>query len=468
MAESSGAETYGILLLICSLACLGTWPALLRLCSLHDLPKSRTIPFGLCWPEFLERCCTSTSFPFHPPTEQPQHYRNICHVYLDYSTAYFFVSCLPFAAAILTGNEPSLTAKVPMPLIATAMIGGGLLSCGNLSLQWATAVFGAPLTTVLSIQASMTVILGTSLNYVLEPSMTHQPGLLLGGVVVFLAAIALATRAQIMYARLKEVQQQEQYHSATNHVAAAEIEILQYGSTTTERASVREVVADRSSNYAPHSNDNHYNHLKADGTQTMAVPDLFQPTFTTSAEAAANKALQGVYVAFAGGLCFGFFSPAFNIAVNDPFHWTLGQMELMTVARANLWFSFAFWAAAVAGNTVLLQQEQRHTDSSSSSTVAAIWLDYLRQDSLSDRQLALAAGIVCALGNVLQFQGGQRVGYAAADLVQAYPLVSTVWDVLLFGEFQSVRIPASLGFLLSGMYLAYLLGVILLAGSSIE
>jgi len=116
----------------------------------------------------------------------------------------------------------------------------------------------------------------------------------------------------------------------------------------------------------------------------------------------------------------------------------------------------------------LLQQEQRHTDSSSSSTVAAIWLDYLRRDSLSDRQLALAAGIVCALGNVLQFQGGQRVGYAAADLVQAYPLVSTVWDVLLFGEFQSVRIPASLGFLLSGMYLAYLLGVILLAGSSIE
>ena len=32
--------------------------------------------------------------------------------------------------------------------------------------------------------------------------------------------------------------------------------------------------------------------------------------------------------------------------------------------------------------------------------------------------------------------GGQAAGYAAADSVQALPLVSTFWGVLLFGEYR--------------------------------
>ncbi|KAI9111674.1 hypothetical protein K1719_017364 [Acacia pycnantha] len=49
---------------------------------------------------------------------------------------------------------------------------------------------------------------------------------------------------------------------------------------------------------------------------------------------------------------------------------------------------------------------------------------------------ALLAGLLCGLGNGLQFMGGQATGYAAADVVQALPLVSTFWGIVLFGEFR--------------------------------
>jgi hypothetical protein len=40
------------------------------------------------------------------------------------------------------------------------------------------------------------------------------------------------------------------------------------------------------------------------------------------------------------------------------------------------------------------------------------------------------------MANLLQFQGVNIVGFATADLVQAYPLLSTVWYATLFGEFR--------------------------------
>jgi hypothetical protein len=84
-------------------------------------------------------------------------------------------------------------------LVVIAMVGASLLSLGNLSIQWATIVFGAPLTNVLAVQASLTVALGTSVNYILEAQMTDRVELLIGSVLVFLVAIGLATRAQLLY-----------------------------------------------------------------------------------------------------------------------------------------------------------------------------------------------------------------------------------------------------------------------------
>ena len=46
--------------------------------------------------------------------------------------------------------------------------------------------------------------------------------------------------------------------------------------------------------------------------------------------------------------------------------------------------------------------------------------------------------------------GGQAAGYAAADAVQALPLVSTFWGILLFGEYRksSRKTYILLGFML--------------------
>ena len=49
------------------------------------------------------------------------------------------------------------------------------------------------------------------------------------------------------------------------------------------------------------------------------------------------------------------------------------------------------------------------------------------------------------------------VGFATADLVQAFPLVSTVWDVLLFGEFHSAGVAVVVS--LVGMYGTYITAI---------
>jgi glucose uptake protein GlcU len=164
----------------------------------------------------------------------------------------------------------------------------------------------------------------------------------------------------------------------------------------------------------------------------------------------------GLCIAFTGGLCFGFFSPAFNIAVNDP--WTFSATGL-SVAMANIWFSIAFCLASILGNVHLMTNYSSQSTLIPHSTVTA----YLTQSCWLERRTALLGGCLCALGNLLQFQGGKLAGFATADLVQAFPLVATVWDVAVFGEFRHATRNV-VGILVS-MYLAYLAGIALLACS---
>ena len=168
LMSSSGASALGIIALFISLVCLGTWPALIRLCTWGE--KAR-----------------------HP-----------CHVYMDYSLSYVVSSCVPILASLaLKSSSEQESDNHDASFVLTAMCGGALLSFGNIAFQWAVVVFGAPLTTVLAIQASLTVVLGTSLNFLLEPDQTARPNLLMLGVLAFLVAIAFATLAQTCYMHTK-------------------------------------------------------------------------------------------------------------------------------------------------------------------------------------------------------------------------------------------------------------------------
>ena len=454
--------------------------------------------------------------------------RNLCHVYMDYSVTYFVVSCLPLLLAIALAQkqqeqqqDPDTSTAVSILsaplLILTACIGGSLLSAGNLSMQWATAIYGAPLTTVLALQASMTVVLGTTLNYWIEPDQTPHPRQLWAGVGVFLAAIFLATRAQIVYAAQRQQQQQQQMmvmlhrHTSMEGVELAECyrhdnhqshgnsdintrddvvavnELTSTLSRSRQQQHEYDTIVDTDDDHC-HC-DNNANRMMKDedgpsafGTHQEGHDFSYSAAGDASPLAKKKSTTTGVVIAALGGLCFGFFSPCFNIAVNDPFHWspstmrsddaTFGESDngaafTVRIGLVNTWFSFAFFVASFVGNTLLLQRQHPCGPDLPLPSAGTVLKTYLKQDGLFERQLAIIAGLICALGNILQFQGGQMCGYATADLVQAFPLVSTVWDMILFGEFRSVKCYSGLAVLLIAMYVAYLSGIVLVASSSI-
>ena len=443
----------GIALLLVSLVCLGTWPALLKLASVvpenytnNDYSSLRASPNGQV---------TTLS---KNPTEV------ICHAYLDYATAYFLASTIPFL--VMTAFTNHQFDVPPLPLVAVAMLGGTLLSLGNLSFQWATAVYEASLTFVLAIQASMTIALGTGINFVLEPEKTKKPHWLIAAVVCFLGAIGLAVQSQLVVATATAsdvtlcLEQGIELHTKNKETIP---KTLQRPDDTV--ATNRIILNVDTNDNAPIEQEPRINN-----NPHLDECDLSNPPASFLPHAPPVATALGVTIL--GGLAFGFFSPAFNIAVNDPFHWTARTSDdhahtqdencALRVACTNLIFSFAFWLASLVGNLLLLKRQV------CSSSTTALLQRYLCTSTVSNRRLALSAGLVCAVGNVLQFQGGQLVGYATADLVQAYPLVSTLWDVVWFGEFRTLWCTSRLGSLLFGMYLAYGTGVILFAGSSLE
>ena len=74
------------------------------------------------------------------------------------------------------------------------------------------------------------------------------------------------------------------------------------------------------------------------------------------------------------------------------------------------------------------------------------------------------SGVCVSAANILQFLGGQAAGYAASDLVQANPIVATIWGIAFFKEY---RKSSKAGYTcLVAMYLLYIAAVVLLAVSA--
>ena len=400
---------FGILLL--SLLFLGTWPALLRLTSTPHAPSL----FGY---SFRNR---DTRF-----------------AYLDYAISYAVSSAIPllFSLSKEAGNpETAVEDTTPdFALILFAVTGGFLLSFGNMSMQWATTIFGAPLTTVVAIQASLTVLLGTSINYLLEPTMTSRPEKLLYGVIVFLAAIGLATRAHLIYGEQQDMSIYEDVH-----IELGPRKRHSYGSLESCESS-------RSSTSS------------VDGEQCMESRKCSIVETSSQVKSDAFSPRLALIFSIFGGCCFGFFSPAFNVAVNDPFGWASAGSARLSVPLANLWFSISFTVASFTGNIPLMYNPPHHFG------IPPVTLGEYFRESLVERTMAIFAGMLCGFANLLQFQGGSLVGFATADLVQAYPLVSTVWDICLFGEFKSAK--GTVLFYLGAMYVMYSCGILFLISSA--
>ncbi|XP_042498796.1 ureide permease 1-like isoform X5 [Macadamia integrifolia] len=135
----------------------------------------------------------------------------------------------------------------------------------------------------------------------------------------------------------------------------------------------------------------------------------------------------GLCLPFFSGVCFSLFSPAFNLATNDQWHTLKAGVPHLVVYTAFFYFSISCFIIAIILNVSFLYHPVLNLPRTSFKAYLNDW---------KGRQWALLAGLLCGFGNGLQFMGGQAAGYAAADAVQALPLVSTFWGILLFGEYR--------------------------------
>ncbi|GLT72622.1 hypothetical protein SLA2020_445400 [Shorea laevis] len=135
----------------------------------------------------------------------------------------------------------------------------------------------------------------------------------------------------------------------------------------------------------------------------------------------------GLAITFFAGGCFSLFSPAFNLATNDQWDTLKKGVPHLSVYTAFFYFSVSCFVIAIILNITFLYYPVLNLPRSSFKAYLTDW---------NGRGWALLAGLLCGFGNGLQFMGGQAAGYAAADAVQALPLVSTFWGILLFGEYR--------------------------------
>ncbi|KAL2905401.1 Ureide permease 1 [Bienertia sinuspersici] len=163
----------------------------------------------------------------------------------------------------------------------------------------------------------------------------------------------------------------------------------------------------------------------------------------------------GLIITFFSGICFSLFSPAFNLATNDQFRLLKEGVPHLVVYTAFFYFSICCFVVAIILNVIFLYRPILNLPKSSFKAYLA--------DS-KGRGWAFVAGLLCGFGNGLQFMGGQAAGYAAADAVQALPLVSTFWAVLLFGEYRKSSRKTYI--LLASMLLMFMVAVGVLMASS--
>ncbi|KAL2349164.1 hypothetical protein Fmac_003164 [Flemingia macrophylla] len=382
------------------------------------------------------------------------------HTYLDYSITNFLAALIiAFTFGEIgksTHGEPNFLAQLAQdnwPSVLFAMAGGVVLSLGNLASQYAFAFVGLSVTEVIT--ASITVVIGTTLNYFLDDKI-NKAEILFPGVGCFLIAVCLGSAV----------------HSS--NTADNKAKLNNYSSDYIDGA----IKSSKEGNLAT-SKDLEGGGISADNDKAGTAVFLIELEEKRAIKAETlvrnqilglncashhtkilvqvfgKSTLIGLAITFFAGLCFSMFSPAFNVATNDQWHTLKPGVPHLTVYTAFFYFSVSCFVIAVILNITFLYHPILNLPKSSFKAYLA--------DS-DGRVWALLAGILCGFGNGLQFMGGQAAGYAAADAVQALPLVSTFWGVILFGEYRKSSRRTYM--LLGSMLFMFIVAVAVLMASS--
>ncbi|KAM0884861.1 hypothetical protein ACQ4PT_030723 [Festuca glaucescens] len=365
-----------IALMCASLIFLGTWPALLTL---------------------LER-----------RGRLPQ------HTYLDYSITNLLAAVLIALTLGQLGeskeNMPNFFTQLSQdnwPSVLFAIAGGVVLSVGNLCTQYAWAYVGLSITEV--IVASMVVVIGTTLNYFLD-NRINRADILFTGVACFLVAVILGTSVHSSNAAYNK----EKLSGSTNRYKLGKNGGTEPSSQLIDKDVLVDIEKGASTEYA----------TRAEAGTVEYLVELEQ---RRSIKVFGSSTLMGLGIVFFAGVCLSLFSPALNLATNDQWHTLKDGVPHLVVYTAFFYFSISCFAVGTGLNILFLYRPMAGVPKSSFKAYLNDW---------DGRQWALLAGLLCGLGNGFQFMGGQAAGYAAADAVEALPLVSTFWGIVLFGEYR--------------------------------
>ncbi|XP_042495926.1 ureide permease 1-like isoform X4 [Macadamia integrifolia] len=320
------------------------------------------------------------------------------HTYLDYSFANLFTAIIiPLTLGQIGDSKPDMPNFITQlsqliedwPCVLFAMAGGIVLSLGNIAQQYALALVGLSVMQVIA--SSMIVLIGTTLNYFLDNRINNAK-ILFPGTASFFIAICLG--------------------SALHSSNAADNKAKLTGFRTIETTGIE----------LETSPDNGKEKAKI-GTADF----LMELENKRAIKVCGKSTIIGLGITFFAGACFSLFSPAFNLATNDQWHTMKAGVPHLVVYTAFFYFTLSWFIISIILPMIFLYHPILNVPKSSLTA-------YLKD--CDGRLWALLAGLLCGLANCFQFMGGQAAGYATADSVQALPLVSTFWGILVFGEYR--------------------------------
>uniref|UniRef100_A0A0E0JAR2 Uncharacterized protein n=1 Tax=Oryza nivara TaxID=4536 RepID=A0A0E0JAR2_ORYNI len=349
------------------------------------------------------------------------------HTYLDYSVTNLLAAAV---IAITFGQVGETRPGMPSfftqltqdnwPSVLFAMAGGIALSIGNLISQYAWAFVGLSVTNIICSR--------TTMNYFLDGRI-NRAEILFPGVACFLVAIFLGSAVHSSNAKDEEEKLSMSRGIELSSDVADQVKLLPN----------QEAMED--------GEDGDFD--------TGTAEFIVQVEKRRSIKVFGSSRWLGLGMVLLAGVCFSLFSPAINLATNDQWRALRDGAPRLTVYTAFFYFSVSCFALGIGLNARLLYRPVAGVPPSTIGAYAGDW---------NGRHWALLAGLLCGFGNGFQFMGGQAAGYAAADAVQALPLISTFWGIILFGEYR--RSSRKTYLLLGSMLTMFVVAVVLLMASA--
>ncbi|KAG1341959.1 hypothetical protein COCNU_05G001880 [Cocos nucifera] len=222
------------------------------------------------------------------------------------------------------------------PSVLFAMAGGIVLSLGNLATQYAWAYVGLSVTEVIS--SSMTVVIGTTLNYFLDDRI-NRAEILFPGVGCFLIAVCLGSAVHSSNAADNEKKLSDSSNKNQNKTGTTgDKEFM--SKDVSNKAGVPQDLEDGVS-YVSYAN---FNGEKA---KAGTAEFLIQLENKRSIKVIGSSTCLGLSIVFFAGVCFSLFSPAFNLATNDQWHTLKEGVPHLVVYTAFFYFSISCFVIGI-------------------------------------------------------------------------------------------------------------------------